>query len=139
MADYLAQVDDPSRGDHERFKNVKQAVWIRDNVYATGARAYEAEADPLVLDAAKVAVVEEGDEVYLETELPEAFDQARSGLISGSDLERVRFVDAEFEEPDGAPARLDRDLVGRSKTEGQSYPAGPLAALAAGSARTRVW
>ena len=140
LADYLAQVDDPSRGDHERFKDVKQPVYIRDNVYAAGAGAYEAERDPLVLDDADVvAVVDEGDEVYLETQLPEAFDTARIGLITGSDLERVRFVDAEFEEPDGSPARLDTDLVGARKTGGQTYPAGPIATLASGSSRTRVW
>ena len=87
----------------------------------------------------RVAVVDEGDEVYLETQLPAAFDEARIGLVTGSDLERVRFVDAEFEEPDGSPARLDTDLVGAHKTGGQTYPAGPLAALASGSTRTRVW
>ena len=38
LADYLALVDDPSRGDHERFTGVKQPVYIRDNVYAAGAR-----------------------------------------------------------------------------------------------------
>ena len=34
MEDYLALVADPTRGDHERFANVKQPVYIRDNVYA---------------------------------------------------------------------------------------------------------
>ena len=48
-------------------------------------------------------------------------------------------MDAEFEEPDGSPARLDTDLVGDRKTGGQSYAAGPLATLASGSSRTRVW
>ena len=139
LADYLAQVDDPSRGDHERFTNVKQAVWIRDNVYAAGTGVYEGERDRIVLDDVTVAVVEEGDEVYLETQLPAAFDEARTGAITGSDLERVRFVDAEFEEPDGSPARLDSDLVGTPKTGGQTYAAGPLATLASGSSRTRVW
>ena len=141
LAEYMAQVDDPSRGDHERFMGVKQPVWIRDNVYALGAGSYEAEHDPLVLDDAdvKVAVVDEGSEVYLEIQLPEAFDQARIGLITGTDLERVRFVDAEFEEPDGSPASVDTDLVGGRKTPGQSYAAGPIATLAAGSSRTRVW
>ena len=43
LADYLALVDDPSRGDHERFMGVKQPVYIHDNVYASGAGAYEAE------------------------------------------------------------------------------------------------
>ena len=40
---YLALVADPTRGDHERFRDVKQPVFIRDNVYAAGAKAYEAE------------------------------------------------------------------------------------------------
>jgi hypothetical protein len=118
---------------------VKQPVFIRDNVYAAGARPYEAEHEPLILDDVKVGVVEDGDEVYLETQLPEAFDQARIGLITGRDLERVRFVDAEFEEADGSPAILDTDLVGGRKTHGGSYAAGPIATLASGSSRTRVW
>jgi hypothetical protein len=139
LADYLALVDDPSRGDHERFKGVAQAVWIRDNAYAAGARAYEAEPDPVVLGDATVAVVDEGEQVYLETQLPEAFEAARVALVSGGDLERVRFVDAEFEEPDGSPARLDRDLVGERKSAEQPHPPGPLATLASGSSRTRVW
>ena len=139
LAEYMAQVDDPSRGDHERFMGVKQPVYIRDNVYAAGAGRYEAEHDPVILDDVKVAVVEDGDEVYLETQLPEAFDQARVGLVTGRDLERVRFVDAEFEEPDGSPARIDTDLVGGRKTDGGSYAAGPVATLASGESRTRVW
>jgi hypothetical protein len=141
LAEYMAQVDDPSRGDHERFMGVKQPVWIRDNVYALGAGSYEAEDDPLVLGDAdvKVAVVDEGSEVYLEVQLPEAFDQARIGPITGRDLERVRFVDADFEEADGRPASVDTDLVGDRKTHGRSYAAGPIATLASGSSRTRVW
>ena len=43
LADYLALVDDPTRGDHERFIDVKQPVYIRDNVYAGGPSPYEAE------------------------------------------------------------------------------------------------
>ena len=39
LEDYLALVADPTRGDHERFKDVKQPVFIRDNVYAAGAKA----------------------------------------------------------------------------------------------------
>jgi hypothetical protein len=83
--------------------------------------------------------VDEGDAVYLESRLPEAFDEARVGLVTGAGLERVRFADADFEERDGSPVRLDADLLGAPKTAGRTYPAGPLAALAPGTARTRVW
>ena len=141
IAEYIARVDESPGGDHERFMGVKQPVYIRENVYATGAAPYENERDPLAIDDTdvKVAVVEDGDQVYLATQLPAAFDDARIGLVSGRDLPRVRFVDAEFEEPDGSPATFDTDLVGGRKADGQTYPAGPVATLAAGSARSRVW
>ena len=124
-----------------RFAGVKQPVYIRDNVYATGAAPYESEHAAVRLDGSDVrfAVVDEGDEVYLESSLPEDFDRARIGLITGLELERVRFADAEFEERDGTPARLDADLVGSRKSDDETYPAGPIAGLASGSSRIRVW
>jgi hypothetical protein len=132
LAEYLEQVDDPSRGDHERFTDAKQAVYIRDNVYGPGAEPYEGE-EATVLESAAVRVVEEDDAVYLETDLPAEFDQARVGPVTG--LEPVRFVGAEFEERDGSPARFDVDLVGDRWTGA----AGPIAGLVSGSVRTRVW
>ncbi len=141
MEDYLALVGDPTRGDHQRFMGVEQPVYIRDNVYAGGARPFEAEKGATVLTGTDVVatIVDEGAEVYLESRLPAEFDSVRLGIITGSDLERVRFVDAEFEERDGNPAVLATDLVGVEKTRHDSYPAGPIAALASGVARTRVW
>ena len=85
------------------------------------------------------AVVDEGAEVYLECHLPVDFDTVRVDAVSGADLERVRFVDADFEEPDGTPVVLGADLVGADKTPSGSYPPGPLTALASGSSRIRVW
>jgi hypothetical protein len=141
MEDYLALVGDPSRGDHQRFLGVKQPVHIRDNVYAGGAKPFEDEEGAVVFAGTDVVVtvVDEGDEVYLESRLPAEFDNVRLGVITGSDLERVRFVDAEFEERDGSPAVLTTDLLGFDKPGSGSYPAGPIAALTSGVARTRVW
>jgi hypothetical protein len=141
MEDYLALVGDPSRGDHQRFLGVKQPVHIRDNVYAGGAKPFEDEQGAVVFAGTDVVVtvVDEGDEVYLESRLPAEFDNVRLGVITGSDLERVRFVDAEFEERDGSPAVLTTDLLGFDKAGSGSYPAGPIAALTSGVARTRVW
>jgi hypothetical protein len=138
---YLALVADPTRGDHQRFKGVKQPVFIRDNVYAAGAKAFEAEEGAISLTQTDVtaAVVDEGAEVYLECQLPSDFDTLRVEAVTGVDLEPVRFVDADFEEPDGSPIVLGADLVGVDKTPSGSYPAGPLAALTSGSSRIRVW
>ncbi|GAA0228289.1 right-handed parallel beta-helix repeat-containing protein [Cryptosporangium japonicum] len=140
--EYLELIEQQSNdhGEHERFPGVKQPVYTRGNVYAAGARPSDREPDATVLDGtAEVVIEEEGDEVYLRAQLPEGFDDARVGVVTGRDLERVRFVDAEFEERDGSPAVIDRDLTGVRKEDGQQYPAGPLTALHAGATRIRVW
>ena len=140
LEDYLSLVSDPTRGDHERFTNVKQPAYIRENVYAAGAQAFEAENGATVLTGrVTAAVVDEGAEVYLECHLPVAFDDVRVETVSGADLERVRFVDADFEESDGTPAVLDADLTGVEKATSSSYPAGPITALSSGVSRIRVW
>jgi hypothetical protein len=140
FAEYLDRIDEQPPGDHQRFPGVKQPVYSRSNVYAGGARPSDADQDALVLDGeVSVDVVDEGDAVYLQTQLPADFDHARVDVVTGLDLERVRFVDADYEEPDGSPSVLDADLVGQRKQPSQGYPAGPVAALAAGAARVRVW
>ena len=138
---YLDLVSDPTKGDHERFTNVKQPVYIRDNVYAAGAQSFEAETGATHLSDgdATVRVVDEGAEVYLECSLPASFDDVRVPSVGGADLVRVRFVDAEFEEPDGTPSVMAADLVGAERTASGSYPAGPVNDLASGTSRTRVW
>jgi hypothetical protein len=118
---------------------VKQPVYARGNVYAAGARPFAGERDPLVVDAGTASIIEDDDAVYLVTDLPEAVDRVRLGPITGRDLERVRFPDAEFEEPDGRPAVIDLDLVGRQKQPDQTFAAGPVADLTSGSSRVRVW
>jgi hypothetical protein len=141
LEDYLALVNDPTRGDHERFAGIKQPVYLRNNVYAAGAEAYEGETNAVVLDDSDVsaAIVDEGGQVYLDYQLPVAFDDVRIDTVSGVDLGRVRFVDADFEERDGTPAVWAVDLVGSDKTASSDHPAGPIAALASGSSRIRVW
>ncbi|WP_029150574.1 right-handed parallel beta-helix repeat-containing protein [Microbacterium indicum] len=133
MDEYLERVDDPSLGDHERFAGVEQPVYLRDNVYAAGARAYAGDAASARLDADPVvAVREEGEETVVEIELPAGFAPDAVGVVTGDDLEPVRFVGAQFEDPDGSPIAADRDLTGARKDRGAAYPAGPFAALAAG-------
>ena len=139
--EFLALVADVTRGDHDRFVDVKQPVYIHDNVYGEGASPYDAEHNAVVLPGsdAHAVVVDEGDEVYIDVFLPQSFDNIRVAVTTGMDLEPVRIVDAEFEEPDGTPALPLVDLTGIVKTLHGMYPAGPVAALASGASRTRVW
>jgi hypothetical protein len=137
--EFIARIEDQPPGDHQRFFGVRQAVYARTNVYAAGARPFSGETDPLVLDTATASVVDEGDEVHLVTELPQDFAGARLGVVTGADLERVRVADADFEERDGSPAVINVDLVGQPKEFDGQFPAGPLAGLAAGKSRVRIW
>jgi hypothetical protein len=140
FADYLARLDDQPAGDHQRFPGVKQPAYLHSNVYAGGARPSDSEPDPLVLaGAVSLDIITDGDAVYLHTQLPKDFDHTRLPVVTGRDLERVRFPDADYEEPDGTPAVMNTDLVGQPKQPGHNYPAGPLTALTAGTTRLRVW
>jgi hypothetical protein len=137
---YLARVGSPRRGDHQRFHDVPQPVYAWGNVYLADAEPFDGERDALVIDGpAHAAAVEDGTEVHLDIELPDRFRDSRVDLVTGADLPPVRFVDAEFEEPDATPAVMDVDLAGVRKTADTAYPAGPLAGLADGHARIRVW
>jgi hypothetical protein len=137
--EYLARIAAQPPGDHQRFLGVKQAVYARGNVYAAGAAPFAGEDGALVLTAGSVSVVVEDDAVHLETKLPAEFDGASLEPVTGRDLERVRFVDANFEERDGTPAVMDVDLTGERKQPDRRYAAGPIAGLASGSGRTRIW
>ncbi|WP_435124339.1 right-handed parallel beta-helix repeat-containing protein [Micromonospora tulbaghiae] len=139
FAEYLARLADQPPSDQQKYVDVRQPVYARANVYAAGARPFEGEREPRVLGAATATVVVEGDAVWLVTDLPEAFDETRVGLISGRDLERVRCADAEFEEADGRPAVMDLDLTGVPRQPGRDGAVGPVAGLVSGVRRTRVF
>ncbi len=136
---YLERIEAQAPGDHQRFLDVQQAVYAWQNVYAAGAKAFDGEQSPLILPSGRVSVADEGDAVYLVTTLPGEFDGLRTGTITGRDLERARFADADFEERDGRPAQLDVDLLGAVKPADARSAAGPIATLESGEARTRIW
>ena len=140
LEEYLVRAASQPPGDQQRFHGLKQPAYLRDNVYGPGARAFADEASAVTLtQETSVEVTDEGDEVYLEATLPEAFGDARLGVVTGADLPRVRVADADFEERDGSPVTAGVDLLGEHKEPGRDYPAGPVASLGPGTSRIRVW
>lgn len=87
-------------GDHNRFTGLEQQVEARDNVYFGAARPFEKERDAVVLDGGAASVEFVDGKVLLHTDLPG--DASRAEVVRGSELGRVRFVDADFEAPDGS-------------------------------------
>jgi hypothetical protein len=140
LQEYIARVDEKFKGDHERYAGVKQPVYIRDNVYAGDAGSYERETGAIQLQhPVTISISDTGDAVYLDAVLPADFDSARVRLITGADLEAVRFAAAEFEERDGTLVVAGTDITGSSKKPGEYYAPGPIGALRSGATRTRIW
>ncbi|ADG73383.1 protein of unknown function DUF1565 [Cellulomonas flavigena DSM 20109] len=125
LEQYLTEMGDRWDGDHNRFGSRVQPYCSRGNVFAGGARPADVEVDPLVLDGTpRVEVVTQGDEVWLEVDVPGA-DAAVLDALTGADLPPVRLVGLEFEDVDGSPTAFDTDVAGE-QLDGP-HPAGPLA------------
>lgn len=139
MEQYLASVAEQPPGDHQRFAGLPQAVYLRDNVYFAGAQAYQHETNATMAAAnGHLTVVEETDGVYVEFDQVAELAAATVETVTGVDLPRVRFVDAEFEDVDGTSITVDRDLLGETKAVGQRYPVGPFNELPT-DGRIKVW
>lgn len=126
-------------GDHHEFNKVEQPVYINHNAYFKGAEAFERENEKLEATNfnPNLEIVEEGNEVYLSLELPEEFATFLGEIHSTKTLERVRIVDAEFENPDGSEVVLDTDYLGNQR-DAQSV-IGPIGKLQAGKNYLKVW
>lgn len=132
------QITDSRPGDHRRFAGVKQGVMIRDNLYLGDARPFERETGATHLHGGRFGVLTRDDgSVVLEVELPGEFDPHGPGVVTGQQLGSVRFVDADFEAPDGSGPDLSADISGKDTT-GPRAP-GPVASLAHGQTTTVVW
>jgi hypothetical protein len=135
---YLAQIEAALPGDVEIFFDQPQPVYIHHNAYLAGAAAYGQEGDAVVVPGGSRPLVrEEAGGVYLDFDLPAAVAEATVPLPTTASLGRVRFVDADFEAPDGAPVSLETDLLGAASPDG-AIP-GPIASLAAGPNTVKLW
>lgn len=138
LEEFIDTVQRRSGSDHEAFNVVEQPVYINKNAYLNGAVPFDREEENLVADVnPKLTIVEEGEEVYLECELPEEFENLLGEIHSTRTLERVRLVDAEFENPDGSEVIVNKDLLGNIKEEKSVL--GPLSQLKKGKNRIKVW
>src|SRR5690606_20795857 len=85
----------------------------------------------------KLRIIDKGEEVYLSCQLPDSFEDFLGEIHSTKTLERVRIVDAEFENPDGSELVLDTDFLDNKKAE--KGPLGPISLLKKGKNYIKVW
>jgi alpha-L-arabinofuranosidase len=138
LEEYI-EIVNSEEGDHRRFHQVEQPVYINRNAYYNGAESFERESERVVAQHfnPEIKISEEGNAVYLSIELPEDFESLRGDIQSTKTLGRARIVDAEFENPDGSDVILDKDLLGEQRAEKSVL--GPIATLQAGKNYIKVW
>jgi hypothetical protein len=126
-------------GDVGEFQLVEQPVYINNNMYLNGAEAFERENDKLVDNRfnPSLHIIDEGENVYLSCELPDSYENLLGKIHSTATLERVRIVDADFENPDGSDVSLDTDFLDEQKADMSSV--GPISLLKRGKNYIKVW
>ncbi len=138
LEEYLDAVNAALPGDVNIFFELKNPVFLRDNVSLDGAKPYEREQDPLVdAAAADVSVTDADGSVTLSITLPDNFADHLVPVVTTADLGRVRMVDADFENPDGSPLVLDVDLLGERRDA--PSVAGPVFGLGGGKNTVTIW
>lgn len=138
LEEYIENVN-KKHGDLEEFELVEQPVYINKNAYFNGAEPFEREKDKLVdreFDP-EFRIIDKGEEVYLSCQLPDSFEKIIGEIHSTKTLERVRIVDAEFENPDGSDLILDIDFLDKKSPE--KGPIGPIAIMTKGNNYIKVW
>jgi hypothetical protein len=118
------------------YRSVKQPVLLASNAYVSGAKAASGEAEAVVSgDGSSLALRETDDELWMTVSLPESIRSATGPVISTADLGQPRIVEEYFENPDGSPIVVDRDITGAAR--GACSARGPLAAY--GDGEVLIW
>ena len=138
LEEFIEKVKELGRGDHDIFSEVEQPIYISNNAYFNGAKAFDKEFEKLDMSDFDTEFKLEfiGDKVFLNITLPEGFENYKSDRHSTKSLPRVRIVDADFDNPDGTSLTFDSDYLDEP-TEKKVVP-GPLSCLKAGKNRVKV-
>lgn len=138
FAEYAETVRAALPGDVDRFIGLKNPVYLRSNLYLSGSRPYERESDAVVnSDPADLSVTTIDGSVTLRITLPADFTDLEVPVVTTAALGKVRMVDADFENPDGSPLRLDVDLLGDRRDD--PSVAGPVHSLTGGQNTVTIW
>ncbi|MFJ4170725.1 right-handed parallel beta-helix repeat-containing protein [Paenarthrobacter sp. NPDC089714] len=134
--EYMELIDQRPPGTHKRFIGVPQAVYIRDNVYANGAKGYAHEHGAVTLTNPVTAQIDEDyGQLFMEIDVPPEFATSTRALES-YELPPVRFAGLDFESRDGSPLTFVHDVTGEIRSG--NTVAGPFSALQVGTNRIRL-
>ncbi len=138
LQEYIDEVLTYGHGDVQLFEKVKQPAYINGNAYFSGAKAFNKEKSNLISDInPNVAVITKEDGVYLQITLPEDFFQIKTQLIDTELLGCTRLTEEYYENPDGSPLTVNRDLLGNELNK--TPIAGPIQGLKAGFNDVKIY
>jgi hypothetical protein len=122
------------------YDSAKLPAWTEGNVFFKGAKPSKYEKDPLVkadVDPA-VKVVEKADGWYLEIKFDNSWIEERTRkLVTTELLGKASIPNLPYERPDGTPIRVDRDYLGKQRSESNPTP-GPFENPGAGALTVKV-
>jgi hypothetical protein len=110
------------------------------NVYLKSARPYVQENGALDLTDfdPQIAIIDEGNAVYLHWNIPAEFQKAVTGPVTSALLGKTRISGLPYENADGSPLVIDTDYSGKRRHVAAPSP-GPFEAPGSGELRIRVW
>jgi alpha-N-arabinofuranosidase len=123
------------------YDNAQLPVWMNGNVFMDGAKPAKFEKDPLVEPAFNpdVKLTRTADGWQLEMKYDPAWNTVRQRpLVTTKLLGRAVIPDEAYEQPDGAPIRINTDYFGQPRSETHPAP-GPFAHPDATSFPLKVW
>ncbi len=138
MEEYIQRYWEAGAADIETYESIRQPAYIDNNIYLQGAAGFTREEHSWSGSAGDfITLTEEEDGVYLEAQLGEGAFTLPTGYITTKLLGRPRITEAGYENPDGSPVRIDRDMLGRERPA--APVPGPLQELKPGKNRIRLF
>lgn len=123
------------------YDNAAQPVFMDGNVFLKGARPSEHEENPMVQPDFDPAIerTTENDGVYLKITLDEDWAEIGHPLVTSELLGRARVPGLPYEQPDGAPYRIDTDYLGKPRDDAARPFPGPFELPQGGRHVLKLW
>jgi alpha-N-arabinofuranosidase len=127
-------------GGLDGYDKATLPMQIEGNIYYNGAKPYFKEQNYLekVEFNPELKVVEEGDSVFLHIILDDSFYVLDKPLVTTGLLGRAGIPNEIYENPDGAPLKIDTDYFGKKRSE-TNPSAGPFENPGEGKLTLKVW
>lgn len=135
---YQELIRSKGNGDHEKFQETNQAVYISGNAYLNDAPAYSEEAENFVTaKPCDFKIVEQADGTYLEINIEPEVLQIKTDVVSTDTLGSTRITEGLFEDKNGNPYVINYDFFGTARSSAPT--AGPIEGLKAGQNKIKLW